>query len=343
MVLNDRRRRVLAALVEEYIRSAQPVGSKVLVERYDLGCSAATVRNELALLEETGYVFQPHVSAGRVPTDVGYRIFVDEVAEGRVGLSDEEMSAVHDRYVRHVSEMDDLMRETAGLLSRLTSYVAVVLSPAASRARIRRVDLVALSASRALVVVITDSGQVLNRMIELAEDVTPEELAVVERGLNVALDGTLTEDVRLRRDGFAMDASAAALAARVMDEVVDCLMEADRDRIRQSGASGLLEQPEFSGVETFRPLMALLEDGVTLLETLSDVIRDRDVVVRIGHENPRDEFGQVSVVAANYGGSDSEGIVGVIGPTRMDYPRAISAVRVVSDELTDVLGERQGD
>lgn len=343
MVLNDRRRRVLAALVEEYIRSAQPVGSRALVERYELGCSPATVRNELAILEETGYVFQPHVSAGRVPTDVGYRAFVDEVACGRSGLSEEEMVAVHARYCRRASEVDDLMRETAGLLARLTSYVAVVLSPVASGARIRRLDLVSLAPRRALVVVITDGGQVLNRMIELAEDVAPEDLALVERGLNRALDGTLAEDVRLGGGAIDIGAAHATLAARVMDEVVDCLLEADRDRVRQTGAASLLGQPEFADGDALRPLMVLLEDGVALLEALGDVMRERDVVVRIGHENPRDELGQVSVVAANYGVEDSEGVVGVIGPTRMDYPRAITAVRLVSDELTEALGDRQGE
>lgn len=342
-MLSDRRRRVLSALVEEYIRSAQPVGSRVLVERYELGCSPATVRNELAILEETGYVFQPHVSAGRVPTDVGYREFVDAVAVGRTGLSRDDMSAIHDRYVRSANEIGDLMRDTASLLTRLTSYVAVVLSPAASHSRIRKVDLVALAPRRALVVVITDSGQVLNRMMELDAEATADDLHFVETALSHALDGTLAEHVRLRREGLTLDAGHAALAARVMDEVVDCLLEADRARLRQTGTASLLEQPEFAGAESLRPLMALLEDGVALLETLSGVMREQDVVVRIGHENPRDDLGNVSVVAANYGGEAAEGIVGVIGPTRMDYPRAITVVRAVSEGLTDALGDREGD
>ncbi|TLM76771.1 MAG: heat-inducible transcription repressor HrcA [Actinobacteria bacterium] len=340
----ERRRRILAALVEEYIRSAQPVGSKVLVERYELGCSPATVRNELAILEETGYVFQPHVSAGRVPTDVGYREYVDAMSPTSRSLSRDDISAIHDRFVHGATEIGDLMRDTACLLSRLTSYVAVVLTPAASAARIRKVDLVSLAPRRALVVVITDTGQVLNRMIDLEAEATGDDLRVVESALNHALDGTLAEHVRLRREGLTLDAVRAALAARVMDEVVDCLMEADRARVRQAGTASLLEQPEFAGADSLRPLMALLEDGVALLETLSGVMRDSGVVVRIGHENPRDDLGNVSLVAANYGGGgESEGIVGVIGPTRMNYPRAIASVRAVSDGLTDALGEPARD
>lgn len=340
---SERRRRVLAALVEEYIRSAQPVGSKVLVERYDLGCSPATVRNELAILEETGYVSQPHVSAGRVPTDVGYREYVDSMSPVGRGLSADEMLAIHDRFVQGAAEIGDLMRDTAYLLSRLTSYVAVVLTPAAAAARIRRVDLVSLAPHRALVVVITDAGQVLNRMIDLESEASAEDLRAVEAALNHALDGTLAEHVRLRREGLMLDAVRAALAARVMDEVVDCLMEAGNDRVRQAGTASLLEQPEFAGAASLRPLMALLEDGVALLETLSGVMRERDVVVRIGHENPRDDLGNVSLVAANYGGGESEGIVGVIGPKRMNYPRAIASVRAVSEGLTDALVDHEGD
>ncbi|MBA4370860.1 MAG: heat-inducible transcription repressor HrcA [Coriobacteriaceae bacterium] len=339
-MLNDRRRLVLAALVEEYIRSAQPVASQRLVQRYELGCSPATVRNELSILEETGYVFQPHVSAGRVPTDTGYRQFVDGVTATREGgLTPAEIEAVHDKYVSHAAEIDELMHETAAMLSRLTSYVAVVLTPAASRARIRRVDLVSLTSRRALVVVITDSGQVFDRALDLDQETSPEDLALVERALNEAMDGKVAEDAR--PGGSLADAArvSSALVSRVVDEVLDCLMEADRARARHGGTAALLEQPEFAGAENVRPLLELLEDGVALLETLTDVIRERDVVVRIGHENQRGELEHASFVAATYGDADNEGIVGVIGPTRMDYARAISAVRTVSSGLSDVLGE----
>ncbi len=335
----DRRRTILAALVEEYIRSAQPVGSRAIVERYDLPCSAATVRNELAILEETGFLFQPHTSAGRVPTDAGYRAFVDDVAGGRTGLTTAEVSSVGQRLMEHASEIDELMRDTAAILSRLTSYVAVVLSPAASHARIRKIDIVSLASRRALVVVITDAGTVLDRMLEFDEETAPQDLVAVARMLNEMLEGSHLDEVGEDRVP-SRAGRLGVLAAKVLSVVAELVGEADRERVSQAGAAALLAQPEFAESSTLRPLMTLLEDGVAMLETLSDVMRERDVVVRIGHENPRDELGDVSVVAASYGDTSGEGIVGVIGPTRMDYPRAISAVRCVSRNLTDRLGER---
>lgn len=336
--LNPRRRTVLTALVEEYIRSVQPVGSKALVDRYSLGCSPATVRSELAALEETGYVYQPHVSAGRIPTDTGYRAFVDDVTDGCV-LSTEEVHAVHRRYERLEREVGDIMRETSAVLSALTNYVAVVAAPTLRRARIRRISIVSLTARRALVVVVTDSGQVANRTVELDAETDASVLTDVEAYLNGILDGLVGDDVlRLREDAGKQSDLRARVTLRVLDEVIDCMVEADEDRVLTGGVSALLAQPEFADPGAVRPLLGLLEDGLSMLRVLSDVMTSGDVMVRIGHENRFDALERVSFVAGRYGDGDSGGIVGVIGPTRMDYPRAVASVRAVADTLSDILG-----
>lgn len=338
-MLNERRRTVLSALVNEYIARVQPVGSKVLVERYHLGCSPATVRSELAALEETGFVFQPHTSAGRIPTDSGYRAYVDDVmAAGPAGLAITEAEGVRRYYAEMEHELTDLLRETSALLSRLTSYVAVVAAPTLRRARIRRVTLVPMGAQRALVVVVTDSGQVANRTIEFAADVSAEDLASVEGYLSRALDGAVGEEAeRVRGEMDAMSGREAAVAVRVLEVVLDCLAEADEDRVLTGGVSALLAHPEFADPGAVRPLVGLLEDGMAMLKVLSDVMRTPDVEVRIGRENPTIELEHASFVAARYGEGDSGGIIGVIGPTRMDYRRAVSAVRTISETLTGVL------
>lgn len=337
-MLSDRRKRVLTALVEEYISSATPVGSKTLVARYDLGCSPATVRTELSILEETGYVFQPHVSAGRMPTDTGYRSFVDELLERPV----ERTSAGFDEHMMHrVSEIDELMRETSAVLTRLTSCLAFTVAPSVATARLKRVDLLSLASRRALFVLITESGQVLNRAIELATDTTPERLVEVERSLNVALLGKRAKDIRPLRSALTFEPEGTGLdddlMGRVLDEIIDTLDEADRDRLFHVGVPALLAQPEFHDTEAARPLIEFLEDGLSVLEALSVVLGSRDVTIRIGHENSREELGNVSLVATNYGSGSADGVVGVIGPTRMDYHRAIGAVRVVSGRLEDLL------
>jgi heat-inducible transcriptional repressor len=338
-MLSDRRLIVLEALVNEYVRSAQPVASKALVDRYDLRVSPATVRNELAFLEETGHVFQPHVSAGRVPTDVGYRAFVDAMLEsGREdGLTAEEVDTVRGQYLALEHEVADAMRETSALLSRLTSHVAVVIAPTLRRARIRRINLVWIGEARAVLVVVTDSGQVADRTIDLVEPVSAEGLGRVEELLNAMLDGKFGDEVRDARGGVESSAPLPPrVTAQVLDEVIGCLLQADADGVVTGGVSSLLSQPEFSDPTLVGPLVRLLEDGLETLHVLTSLMQAGHVVVRIGAENPAG-LDRMSVVAASYDAGGTEGVIGVIGPTRMDYGRAVSAVRTVADGLSEAL------
>lgn len=334
-MLSERRRRVLQALVEEYIASATPVGSRTLVERHDLGCSPATVRNELAILEETGYVVQPHVSAGRLPTDIGYRSFVDVLAESDLAAADIE--AMRGAVRGSAFELDDLMRETSVALTQLTNCLAVVLAPSVTMTRVKRIDLLSLAPRRALFVLITESGQVVNRTVELTADAVPERLAEVERSLNSAFDGKRAAEIRPLRSALEDASGEDGLVALVVDEILDALEEADRDRLYHVGVPALLAQPEFQHAGRARPLIEFLEDSIAVLEALSAVLSSTGVSVSIGHENRRVELGNLSIVATNYGAGDADGIVGVIGPTRMDYQRAMTAVRVVADGLSDTL------
>lgn len=351
-MLNERRRRVLQALVEEYIASATPVGSRTLVERYELGCSPATVRNELSILEETGYVVQPHVSAGRMPTDSGYRSFVDDLIErGRQTAEQPGTSATTP--LHHANEVDELMRETSIALTRLTSCLAVTIAPSVQIARVKRIDLLSMAPRRALFVLITESGQVVNRPIELADEATPEALAAIERSLNASVVGKRAQEIRPLRAALAesdalggsgkggqASAEAAvdpALMTRVLGEILDALEEADHDRLYHVGVPALLAQPEFHDAERARPLIEFLEDGISVLEALSEALATRDLTVRIGHENRRSELGNVSIVASSYSVGSGEGLVGVVGPTRMDYGRAMGAVRAFAQELTEAM------
>jgi len=344
-MLNERRRLVLKALVEEYISSATPVGSKTLVSRYDLGCSPATVRAELSILEETGFVTQPHVSAGRIPTDTGYRSFVDELLE-RGPAVDPGGAVAPSAPRQHAAEVDELMRETSAALTRLTNCLAVTVAPKVTTARVKRVDLLSMTSRRALFVLITESGQVVNRSIELVTEATPDRLTEIERALNAAFVGKVAHEIEPLRDALEMNQPRSSetgftdgIVARVVDEILDALREADRDRLYHVGVPALLTQPEFHDAERLRPLIEFLEDGIAVLESLSDVLGHSGLMIRIGHENHRAELGNVSLVATNYGAGSTDGVIGVIGPTRMDYNRAISAVRSAADGLEDAFGE----
>lgn len=334
-MLTFRRYQVLKALVQEYIATGQPVGSKHLVDRYDLTCSSATVRNELAALEESGHVYQPHISSGRIPTDVGYREFVDRILEEDVPMSrDARYSDLYDHCALLTTEVDDLVMRTSATLSNLTHYVAVVLAPMIDSTRVCKIDLLSMGPRRALVVLITHPGKVVSRHLDLPEDVTSEFLGEVELFLNEALVNKRAYEVRALCEELKFRLSESSLAVRVLAELVACFDEADRERIHHMGVGELAALPDFADSAQLRPLLNLLEDGLAMLDTLSEVVEARRMVVRIGRENARKELGGMSLVMMNYASSNADGVVGVIGPTRMDYQRSIAAVRLAAEGLS---------
>lgn len=332
-MLNERRKRVLQALVEEYVSSATPVGSRTLVDRYGLGCSPATVRSELSILEETGYVVQPHVSAGRVPTDTGYRSFVDDLlAQGDLAVDDSTRAELHVR----AEELGDLLRETSVALSRLTDCLAVVLAPSVSGRSLKRISLVPLSGLKVLFVVVTDDGRVINRHVDMSQELSSETVSELERMLNSVLVGRKHGDILDVHDAIAA-AEGESLMCEAIGYVASCLREAHNQRIHHGGVPALMSQPEFAATASVAPLILALENHIRLLDEFEDSIGVQDTIVRIGHENRSPELGNVSVVAGNFGDGAAGGLVAVLGPTRMDYARAIAVVKATTDSLNDAL------
>lgn len=334
-MLSDRRQRVLSALIEEYVARALPVGSRTLVERYKLGVSPATVRNELSVLEDAGYIVQPHTSAGRIPTDVGYRAFVDDLLESGLGTDLVPQSEAIEELKRSASELDDLIERTSVALTRLTDCLSIVLAPSILALHIRQISLISLTLYRALVVLVTEDGQVLNRSIEFADAVDPDDLAAVQNLLNDVFAGKSLSEVRDRIDIEAAEALNDPLVRIVLDEVMYCLQESDTGRAHRIGVSTLLKQPEFSHSQTLLPIMQILEDDAVLLHVFDDAASGTSPLVRIGHENNDEALSGVSVVATQYGRGDAAGVVAVIGPTRMDYSKVIKAVRLAQSVLQD--------
>ena len=335
-MLSERRQKVLRALIEDYIEYALPVGSRTLTERHHLGVSPATVRNDLSALEDAGFIQQPHTSAGRVPTDAGYRTFVDELLLS--GLAEEERP--HRDMVEELrssaSELDALMERTSAALARLTNCLSVVTAPSVFAGRIRQITLVSLSDWQAIVIVVAEDGQVVNRTITFTEEVTADELAGAQNLLNRVLVGQSARDVRRSLDANTVEALSDPLVQLVIDEVIDCLGESDGNRAHSLGISSLLRQPEFSDAKALLPVMEVLEDDRVLLHTFDEAAQEGGpVMVRIGHENPASELAGVSIVACPYGRGEADGIVAVIGPTRMNYASAIRAVRAAQCVLHD--------
>ena len=337
--LTDRRALILRAIVSHYVGTGEPVGSKVLVERYRLGVSPATVRNEMAALEDAGYIYQPHTSAGRVPTDAGYRYFVDEMPEG-ARLPAAEAHRIRQFFVEPRWELEEALRQTAALLSSLTNHAAVVFAPALDRSLIRHVELIALPGGRAMLIAVTDTGRVENHVVMLPDDCGEDALVAASEGLNNVLTGVALEDaaatVRARVGDFAPDVGPVLrLAADAFDAPAD---EKAHERFFLEGTSNIVDEAKFADLESARKVISALEHRRLLLEVLADAFSLGSVSVRIGAENPASEMRLCSVVTAPYGTDESTlGSLGIVGPTRMDYRRTIAAVHEVSSQLGQML------
>ena len=336
-MLSDRRQRVLAALIEEYVSHALPVGSRTLVENYGLGVSSATVRNELSVLEEEGYITQPHTSAGRVPTDFGYRTFVDGLLEKELDADDnaDATQAAIEEMKKSATELDTLIEQTAAALSRFTDSLSIVLPPSTLSLRLHQVSFVPLTPHRALIVVVTENGQVLNRSVEFGDPVSAGDLASVQELFNGVLAGKSFSEVRDSLDANVVEAFSGPLARLMLNELFACLNTGESSHARRLGLTALMQQPEFTNSSSLLPVLQVLEDETVLLQLLHESAAAPGTVVRIGSENNSEQLMGVFLVARQYGCGKGEGIVAVIGPTRMNYARAIRAVRAAQRALED--------
>ncbi|HWI42980.1 MAG TPA: heat-inducible transcriptional repressor HrcA [Nocardioides sp.] len=334
----ERRLAVLRAIVEDYVATEEPVGSKALVERHHLNVSPATIRNDMAALEDEGYLAQPHTSAGRVPTDKGYRLFVDRLSTVKP-MSQAERRAIAN-FLDGAVDLDDVVHRSVRLLSQLTRQVAVVQYPTLSRSTVRHVELVALTPSRLLLVLILSTGRVEQRLVELDAELPEEDLAALRSRVNLAATGEVIADAAAALQALVQDQPEPS---RVTVEVVEALVEAMSDhrsdeRVAVGGAANLARYGD-SFDTSVKPLLEALEEQVVLLKLLGDATSGGAVTVRIGAEGPYQELSSTSVVATGYGPDDALASLGIVGPTRMDYPGTMAAVRAVARYVSRILDE----
>ena len=340
---DERRFDVLRAIVTDYVNTQEPIGSKALVERHQLGVSSATVRNDIAVLEAEGYIAQPHTSSGRVPTDKGYRLFVDRISEIKP-LSQAERRAILSVLDSSV-DLDDVLRRSVKLLAELTRHVAVIQYPVLSTATVRHLEVVALTSARLLLVVITDSGRVEQRMVALSRDITDDEVVLLRDAFAGALHGKrLTEaSAAVAEVANSAPRDIADLVIAVAAVLVETLVEREEDRLVLGGTSNLARaasdfSADLGGMDA---VLEALEEQVVVLKLLARTSRTDRVTVQIGRETRNDNLRGASVVSTAYGASGTVlGSVGVLGPTRMDYPNTIASVAAVAKYVGEVLGER---
>jgi heat-inducible transcriptional repressor len=339
MSVEERKLEVLRAIVEDFIATNEPVGSKTLADRHNLGVSPATIRNDMASLEEEGLIAQPHTSAGRIPTDAGYRLFVDQLTEIKP-LSVAEKRAIQ-TFLDHAVDLDDVLRRAVRTLAQLTRNVAVVQYPSLSRSKVRHLELVSLSAARLMMVLITDTGRVEQRVIELPSPASDEAVADLRTMLNARLrDRPLAEAPEAITELPVLVApELRGLLSTLTSVLLETLFEQQSDRIVLGGTANLTEHAlDFPAI---RPVLEALEEQVVLLRLLDRSGATSQIVVRIGNENHHEGLLATSVITSGYGARGAAlGAVGVLGPRRMDYAHTMARVAAVAGYVGDLLAER---
>ena len=334
MELDARKMRILQAIIDDYILTASPVGSRTIAKSTDIGLSSATIRNEMSDLEEMGFLEQPHTSAGRIPSDKAYRLYVDSIMR-RSQLSRDELSFISEHYSKKLGEVDDIVKQTAFVLSSVTRYASMVLS-----------HLVGLGEGKALLLIVTDSGLTRDSLIRIPYGMEQSELERISLMLNAKLSDCRLDDIMASR----MDDIAGELGehARFLNSIIKSLgesLEQKAKRVELSGAMNLLSLPEYSDVDRAKDILSVMEKGDALYEMLKGR-EDVEFTIKIGHENELSSMKDCSVVTATYKiGSEPIGTFGVIGPTRMNYPKVLAVMghigRTLSETLTNMLDEER--
>lgn len=336
--MDERKFRILQAIIDDYILTAVPVGSRTISKKYDMGLSSATIRNEMSDLEELGYLDQPHVSAGRIPSPKAYRLYVDQLLRnGRIRTDSE--AAVRGHFAGRMRQMEDVIDHAAQVLSSLTRYTAVVLPPTGVQPRIRTLQLVPVSAGSALVVVVTDSGVVRDTVIRVSEQLDSDTLYTISKALTAELTGRTLAEAAER---------LPAMSARLRENEellhgVDAFLQETNEKaghghVAVGGTSNMLSYPEYNDMEKARAFLSLMETR----DKLASIIAQQDTMaftVRIGPETGVPEMADCSIVTATYSTGSGQGTIGVIGPTRMQYSRVLSVLGTMGHQLSELFGE----
>ena len=339
MSLDGRKARILHAVVNDYVETADPIGSEWLATRYDFGCKSATLRNEMSEMSDLGYLLQPHTSAGRIPSDMGYRFYVDRLMNPPALDSvpaPETMTAIE----RRASEVDEIVQHTCRLLSGMAQYPSVATPPSQRATTLHRVYLSSPAPGHLLIVLLLSTGHVEHRMNELDEQTRETAVERVQNYLNEVLRGRTLEDLwgAFRPSVPREIAPHQALVSAVLEVITEAAGDLADDRVFLEGTAHILRQREFQDVCRLEQLLSTLQQHALLCQVLSLALLDQHATVVIGSEGQVEEMRDCSVVTSHYWiGEQPVGYLGVVGPTRMNYNRAIGAVGLMARNLSTLL------
>lgn len=343
MEMDERKQKILKAIVQDYIATADPVGSRTLSKKFELGVSPATIRNEMADLEELGFIEQPHTSAGRIPSDTGYRYYVDYLMDP-LTLNDEEKTTIQKEMSHRLTEVNEVIEYTGKLLSHVTNLTSLVLGPQNKNNVLKNLYFLPYESGKAIMVTVKDNGAVENNIVDIGENTSPEELQILATLFNEKMSGTRVQD--MKKGLFEEIYRDLSRKRRMIDGVLSLLekMFDDKEgeptgRVYLGGALNMLNQPEFRDLNKVKNLFTVFEENNKLKELITH--EQKGINISIGAENLDQVFKDCSVISATYHINGKQiGSVGVLGPTRMDYSKAITIVDYMTKSLTEMLTQR---
>ena len=339
MQLDDRKTKILYAIIKTYLETGEPVGSRTISKYADLNLSSATIRNEMSDLEEMGYIVQPHTSAGRIPSDKGYRFYVDQMME----YKEREVAEMKELMIQKQDKMEQILKQVVKVLANNTNYATMITAPQYHRTKLKFIQLSVISESQMLAVVVTEGNVVKNKMLHMEHRLDNETVLKLNILLNTSLNGLTMEQINLGT--IAKLKEQAGIHSEVVNSVLDAVAEAirmdDEDlEIYTSGATNIFKYPELSDNERARELISAFEEKKQLVNLVAETMNSEEntgIQVYIGNESPMQNMKDCSVVTAAYElGDGMKGTIGIIGPKRMDYDRVVSALKTLTTQLDSI-------
>ena len=342
MELNERMKTILSAVVHSYITTAEPVSSSVIAEKYNLNLSTATIRHEMYLLEKYDYLWQPHISSGRIPTDKGYRFYVDNLMIKNYLKENEKREII--QIYRKSKELEDTMKMTSQLLSKLTNNIGVVLAPIISNDIVKSVQLISIGSNRILTIIVTDTGLVYQKIIKVSGEITKDNLNYISNFINNRLeekDASIANLYNMLTEELEEIVSFQERINYLHKFLEECFeFKYDENKVYLDGRMNLMKHPEFKEVDKLNYILALIEEEDILAETIRNYLGFRKTKIIIGKESKLKEMQNCSLITSEYNIKGKPvGLIGILGPTRMDYPRMVSIAEYISDKLSEILSE----
>ncbi|AKU25811.1 heat-inducible transcriptional repressor HrcA [Geobacillus stearothermophilus] len=337
-MLTDRQLLILQVIIDDFIRSGQPVGSRTLSKKHQIAFSSATIRNEMADLEELGYIEKTHISSGRVPSEKGYRYYVDHLLPPQ-RLTRADIQKIRSVFAERIYELEKLMQKSAQILSDLTNYTSIALGPAFKESKLKRMQIVPLNEQTAVAIVVTDTGHVENRVVTIPPSVNAGDLEKMVNILNGRLSGVPLIDLKEKIKTEVADVLRRHIRNydSLLNMLIDTLDLPEEEKMFFAGKANMLNQPEFSDIEKVRPLLNIIEQEKDIYRLLRKQSQ-KGVQVSIGRENELHGMENCSLITATYSvGEEPLGTIAILGPTRMEYSRVITVLNRVASDLSAAL------